>query len=527
MTMYLEHFGLREAPFRITPHTEFFFAGANRGATLEALVYAITAGEGLVKVTGEVGTGKTMLSRVLMERLPETVVTLYLAVPSLTRDEMLIAIASELGIATDGASTTQLLRSLQQKLVELHAGGRQVVALIDEAHAMPLPTLEEIRLLSNLETGTEKLLQIVLFGQPELDEHLALPNMRQLKERITHAFLLDPLPARDIRDYINFRLRAAGYHGPDLFGPEALRIIAEASEGLTRRINIYADKTLLAAFAAGTHSVSADHARAAVSDTQIVVAPKPSSRPVALAALAGLAAGIVIGFGGAQFLKPDPAPVAMATPAPAPKADVAVKAEPALPAESAKPATAEVPPAAAPGDASVAKVDTAAPAATPVPATPQPASPKGPEAVVKGTVTPAPEPAAKPAESAPAKATKPEPAGKSATGFTARIDAGLALLDGAAAGRYVVQLMMTDARERGYLESYLAEAGRTVQGGDLMLYPSGSADSPKVGVIWGAFATRREAVQALEGLPASLRQFKPYVRPVEAVRSDVRRGPAS
>ncbi|HRE15069.1 MAG TPA: AAA family ATPase, partial [Usitatibacteraceae bacterium] len=300
MTMYLEHFGLREAPFRITPHTEFFFAGANRGATLEALVYAITAGEGLVKVTGEVGTGKTMLSRVLMERLPETVVTLYLAVPSLTRDEMLIAIASELGIATDGASTTQLLRSLQQKLVELHAGGRQVVALIDEAHAMPLPTLEEIRLLSNLETGTEKLLQIVLFGQPELDEHLALPNMRQLKERITHAFLLDPLPARDIRDYINFRLRAAGYHGPDLFGPEALRIIAEASEGLTRRINIYADKTLLAAFAAGTHSVSADHARAAVSDTQIVVAPKPSSRPVALAALAGLAAGIVIGFGGAQ-----------------------------------------------------------------------------------------------------------------------------------------------------------------------------------------------------------------------------------
>ena len=140
MTMYLEHFGLREAPFRITPHTEFFFAGANRGATLEALVYAITAGEGLVKVTGEVGTGKTMLCRVLMERLPETVETIYLAVPSLTRDEMLIAIASELGIATQGSSTTQLLRGLQDRLVALHAEGRQVVALIDEAHAMPLAT---------------------------------------------------------------------------------------------------------------------------------------------------------------------------------------------------------------------------------------------------------------------------------------------------------------------------------------------------------------------------------------------------
>jgi len=167
-----------------------------------------------------------------MERLPETVETIYLAVPSLTRDEMLIAIASELGIDTQGASTTQLLRGLQDRLIALHAEGRQVVALIDEAHAMPLATLEEIRLLSNLETGTEKLLQIVLFGQPELDEHLNLPHMRQLKERITHAFLLSPLPPRDIRDYIGFRLRAAGYHGPDLFGPEALRIISEASEGL-------------------------------------------------------------------------------------------------------------------------------------------------------------------------------------------------------------------------------------------------------------------------------------------------------
>ena len=249
MTMYLEHFGLREAPFRITPHTEFFFSGANRGATLEALLYAITAGEGMVKVTGEVGSGKTMLCRVLMERLPESVETIYLAVPSLTRDEMLAAIAGDLGIETSGANTTKLVRSLQEKLIDIHSTGRQVVALIDEAHAMPLTTLEEIRLLSNLETGTEKLLQIVLFGQPELDQHLALPHMRQLKERITHSFTLGPLPPRDIKDYLAFRLRAAGYHGPDLFGPDVLRIIGEASEGLTRRINIFADKTLLAAFA--------------------------------------------------------------------------------------------------------------------------------------------------------------------------------------------------------------------------------------------------------------------------------------
>ncbi|HEX7607637.1 MAG TPA: AAA family ATPase, partial [Usitatibacter sp.] len=284
MTMYLEHFGLREAPFRITPHTEFFFSGANRGATLEALLYAITAGEGMVKVTGEVGSGKTMLCRVLMERLPETVETIYLAVPSLSRDEMLAAIANDLGIDTTGANTTRLIRSLQDKLIDIHSAGRQVVALIDEAHAMPLATLEEIRLLSNLETGTEKLLQIVLFGQPELDAHLALEHMRQLKERITHSFTLAPLPPREVKDYLNFRLRAAGYHGPDLFGPEVLRIINEASEGLTRRINIYADKTLLAAFAAGTHSVTADHARAAVTDTQIVLTRRESPRRLAAAA---------------------------------------------------------------------------------------------------------------------------------------------------------------------------------------------------------------------------------------------------
>ena len=129
MTMYLEHFGLREAPFRITPHTEFFFAGANRGATLEALLYAITAGEGMVKVTGEVGSGKTMLCRVLMERLPETVEMVYLAVPSLSRDEMLAAIANDLGIDTTGANITKVMRALQDKLIETHSTGRQVCLL--------------------------------------------------------------------------------------------------------------------------------------------------------------------------------------------------------------------------------------------------------------------------------------------------------------------------------------------------------------------------------------------------------------
>ncbi|HXF78867.1 MAG TPA: AAA family ATPase [Usitatibacter sp.] len=470
MTMYLEHFGLREPPFRITPHTEFFFSGANRGATLEALLYAITAGEGLVKVTGEVGSGKTMLCRVLMERLPETVETLYLAVPSLTRDEMLAAIGDELGIETTGANTTKLIRLLQEKLIAIHASGRQVVALIDEAHAMPLATLEEVRLLSNLETGTEKLLQLVLFGQPELDEHLALPNMRQLKERITHAFTLAPLPPREIRDYVGFRMRAAGYHGPDLFDDDVLAIIAEASEGLTRRINIYSDKALLAAFAAGTHTVSADHARAAVSDTQIVLTRRESPRKVVLAAAAGLAGGIAIGFTVAQFVPaPAGAPQAVAAvtaaradqPAPIPAANVAAMAQP----------VAAVTPA------PQARLQVSAPAASPIP---------------------------------------PERA------FDARLAAGRELLAGNA-HRYAVQLMVADARQRDYVAGYLVEAAHAVNPDRLYLVPTGSPESPRLGVLFGAFEERADAVVALAALPENLKQFRPYVRPLDGVRDEALR----
>jgi len=466
MTMYLQHFGLREPPFRITPHTEFFFSGANRGATLEALLYAITAGEGLVKVTGEVGSGKTMLCRVLMERLPDTVETLYLAVPSLTRDEMLAAIGDELGIETTGANTTKLIRLLQEKLIEIHACGKQVVALIDEAHAMPLATLEEVRLLSNLETGTEKLLQLVLFGQPELDQHLALPNMRQLKERITHAFTLAPLPPREIRDYVNFRMRAAGYHGPDLFDDEVLAIIADASEGLTRRINIYSDKALLAAFAAGTHTVTADHARAAVSDTQIVVTPRESPRKLAFAVAAGVLGGIAIGFTAAQFVRaPAGAPQAVAAAAPA-------KAEQPAPIPAANVAAVAQP-------------------------------------VAGVTATPAP------------VAHVAQPIVPEHT-FDARLAAGRDLLAGDPR-LYSVQLMLADARQRDYVAGYLAEAAHAVSPDKLYLVPAGTPEAPRLGVLFGAFPERADASLALAALPENLKQFRPYVRPIEGVREDAQR----
>ncbi len=169
--MYFSHFGLKQPPFKITPNTEFFFSGGNRGMVLDALIYAINTGEGIIKVVGEVGSGKTMLCRMLQTLLPEKVESVYLANPNMAPEDVLAAIAFELQIKLPkSVERPQLLQLLQKYLVDRHAEGKQVVIFVEEAQGMPIATLEEIRLLSNLETKHDKLLQIVLFGQPELDE---------------------------------------------------------------------------------------------------------------------------------------------------------------------------------------------------------------------------------------------------------------------------------------------------------------------------------------------------------------------
>jgi MSHA biogenesis protein MshM len=499
MTMYLEHFGLAEAPFKITPHTEFFFSGANRGETLEALLYAITSGEGIVKVAGEVGSGKTMLCRVLMERLPETVETIYLAVPSLSRDEMLATISSDLGLEVQGLSTTKLIRLLQDRLIDIHAEGRQVVALVDEAHAMPLETLEEIRLLSNLETSHSKLLQIVLFGQPELDEHLALPNMRQLKERITHHFNLKPLPPRDIKDYVDFRVRAAGYKGPDLFSAEVLKLIADASEGLTRRINIYCDKTLLAAFADGTHTITTDHVRAAIADTQIVL-PQASTRKgtLWLAVAAAAIAGLVIGFFAGRFTASPLETTASVTSKASPKdmAGIDAKAPPVATAATT------VPPASIPNVAN--------------------AAPAPPTATSAAPATSAAAPNATPESN---KQTPDNTGVGSQNWLEKRVNADVSRLGKVSPERFVIQLMTADERERNALEGFLRVINRDLNADRIMLYPSGTKENPKLSVLYGNYADRAEASAELSGLPTKLTVFRPYVRSIQAVKDDLRRLP--
>ncbi len=486
MTMYLEHFGLREAPFKITPHTEFFFAGANRGETLEALLYAITSGEGIVKVTGEVGAGKTMLCRVLMERLPPSVETIYFAVPSLSPDELLATVANDLGIEMDGTNVTKTIRALQTRLIEIYANGKRVVALIDEAHAMPVETLEQIRLLSNLETSHEKLIQIVLFGQPELDQHLSMPNIRQLKERITHSFLLLPLPPRDIKDYLNFRLRAAGYHGPDLFSTEALKIIAEASEGLTRRINIYADKTLLAAFAAGTHTITSDHVRAAIADTQIVLAaPKYSRKLIVVAIIVTLLVGVTLGFlVGQSAVNPvaTTVPSNSASPVPVVTRDVTGNSK-------------IVSAVAATGNSESTKNSQPPVHASPI---------NGASAA--GLATRAPN----------TNATS------DADWLSKRLKADVDRLSNLPKNRLTIQLMLADERRVTAIDTYLRLANSELKGDAILLLPTGNQMEPRVTVIYGNFLGQTDSTVELNALSSPLSRFRPYVRSISAIASEIR-----
>lgn len=270
--MYLDHFGLKEAPFRITPVTDFFFPGANRAEILDALIYAIVEGEGIIKVTGEVGSGKTMLCRMLLEKLQQhKVEAVYLANPSLSRDELLHALADGLGLGLnlEGQRVNIIMQALQNLLEKKSKANVRVVVLVDEAHAMPLDTLEELRLLYNLQIGDHKLIQIVLFGQPELNDKLNQPNMRQLKDRIVHHFSILPLSKNILESYLLFRMRTAGYRGPNVFSPAIVNLINAASDGLMRRVNVLADKSLLAAFIDNTHHIEKKHVQAAIRDSEL------------------------------------------------------------------------------------------------------------------------------------------------------------------------------------------------------------------------------------------------------------------
>ncbi|MDR9498101.1 MAG: AAA family ATPase [Hydrogenovibrio sp.] len=281
--MYLSHFGLHKWPYKLTPDLSFFFRQASREAVVEAVQYAIARGDAVVKVSGAVGVGKTMLLRLLTQRLSGDYQIVYLSAPNLSPTDILRVICAELSVNLTGQENkADLLSRIQKTLIERYQDGQRVVMLVDEAQALTPDALEEIRLLGNLETEWDKLLQVVLFGQPELDKTLEDPRIRPLKDRLACNVTLSPLTTKEVKEYLNYRMRIAGYLETDFFSDQAARKIHRITGGLPRSINVLADKLLMAVYASGDKRLKNKHFRQAGAPV------KQGAKVLAISLLAGL-----------------------------------------------------------------------------------------------------------------------------------------------------------------------------------------------------------------------------------------------
>lgn len=299
--MYESFFGLNEAPFTLTPNTHFFLKSETHQHGLEMLLWALNNKEGFIKVSGEVGTGKTLLCRKLLNSLEDPFVTVYLPNPHFSPATLYCLISDELEAALESASPANseiiieepkqlgsvatdqhvlALGNIQKALLALAALDKQVVLVIDEAQSMPEDTIEALRLLTNLETESAKLMQVVLFGQPELDEMLNSKSLRQLQQRITFQHEIRPLDREGVEQYISHRMILAGYSGGRLFEAKAISLLVSASKGIPRLVNILCHKALMGAFGEGANLVTAKHMKAAIKDTESAHKPWWRSMPL-------------------------------------------------------------------------------------------------------------------------------------------------------------------------------------------------------------------------------------------------------
>lgn len=269
--MYLEYYGLREFPFSLTPDTQFFLEYGHYRDAFNTLLIALRSGEGFIKVSGEVGTGKTLLCRRLLTMLDDEFYTAYVPNPLLTPAALNLALAEELGLhLARNLGQHRVLKEITAKLMQLAADHRRAVLLIDEAQAMPEETLEALRLLTNLETEKRKLLQVVLFGQPELDAHLNRPSIRQLRQRITFSYKLQPIDRTGLDAYLAHRMSVAGAAKASVFTPQATDALYRYSRGIPRLINILAHKALMAGYGQGSQRIDRSHIKMAAADTEDV-----------------------------------------------------------------------------------------------------------------------------------------------------------------------------------------------------------------------------------------------------------------
>jgi len=265
--MYHQHFQLEEHPFSLTPDTQFFINQQSHREALNTMLVALQHCEGFIKIVGEVGTGKTLLCRILLSRLRHSFVTAYIPNPYLSPEELKAYVAQEIGAECNNSMPAHtLLSSIYRKLMQLARTGKQVVLVVDEAQAMPRETIECLRLLTNLETEKRKLLQVVIIGQPELDALLSRPDLRQLKQRIIFSEYLKPFSRRGVYDYVKHRIDSAGGKR-NLFSAKALWLLSMGSGGIPRLINILAHKSLISAYGKGLRRVGVLQVAAAIVDT--------------------------------------------------------------------------------------------------------------------------------------------------------------------------------------------------------------------------------------------------------------------
>ncbi len=486
--MYLSHFGLSEQPFTHVPATKIFYGGANRGEVLDALIYVLTHGEGvegIITVTGEDGSGKTTLCRSLGNRLPLNIKTIYLAKPDLSPEELLHSIADELKFQLSGSRTAAISTPITicdlKNALEKHAAGAQVVLLIDEAHAIAAATLEELRLLYDGEAARHKLLQVVLFGQTELENTLALPQMRQFRDLVTRHFTLPPFNAKATKDYLRCCMHAAGYSGPDIFSPEAVRLITMASGGIVHRINILADKSLLSAFAINTRDIDARQVKAVIKDTGIkrglIWRDWPTLLNHRIASAVAVVAVLVLGVVGWRSVQTN-----VTTPVASLPIDVTTSVPVSAPLYPPAAATV-IPSTAAPASASSST-----------------APPSKPESVT-GTLS---------AQGTLAATTDQLSTGKLDIGgvklvdhklLGQRVEATKQIMATVDKDYYSIQLFVTDNIQPDRMERFLIRAQNLVKLSDLYMHPVNKEGQAHFRVFYGIYPTRDQASIAMDELP--------------------------
>jgi len=296
--MYLYHFGIKELPFSLTPNTHFYLGLPSHDEAMQVLTTALQTGEGFIKVTGEVGTGKTLLCRKLLNEIPDAFKIAYIPNPALTPEEMRFALASELGIrGLTNINQQQLTQKIQLKLLDLQKKGQGVILIVDEAQTIPWESFEALRLFTNLETESRKLIQVVLFGQPELDEMLQSERLRQLRQRITFSYTLRALSKDELAAYVEHRMKTAGHQGRPVFTSSAIKALFKYSKGIPRLTNIMCHKALMLAYGAGIHEIKQKQILAAAKDTDAVTIPKTK-------VIFWLATSLVVGAAGfASYLQ--------------------------------------------------------------------------------------------------------------------------------------------------------------------------------------------------------------------------------